>query len=105
MDSKYGRKILKEFLNTEKGVSSPQIIGEKVFFNIGDQIYSQGIKDTAKTKVTDFYSGVSGVEFSPSKNKIIFVPKFMPIVKTKLAIKLKMLKMLKAKLKPKYLPN
>ena len=92
-------KDLKEFLNTEKGVSSPQIIGEKVFFNIGDQIYSQSIKDTAKTKVTDFYSGVSGVEFSPSKNKIIFASKVYADCKNQTCNKAKDVENAKSKVK------
>ncbi len=92
-------KDLKEFLNTEKGVSSPQIIGEKVFFNIGDQIYSQSIKDTAKTKVTDFYSGVSGVKFSPSKNKIIFASKVYADCKNQTCNKAKDVENAKSKVK------
>lgn len=92
-------KDLKEFLNTENGVSSPQIIGEKVFFNIGDQIYSQSIKDTAKTKVTDFYSGVSGVEFSPSKNKIIFASKVYADCKNQTCNKAKDVENAKSKVK------
>ena len=92
-------KDLKEFLNTENGVSSPQIIGEKVFFNIGDQIYSQSIKDTAKTKVTDFYSGVSGVKFSPSKNKIIFASKVYADCKNQTCNKAKDVENAKSKVK------
>ncbi|MBK8944214.1 MAG: S9 family peptidase [Ignavibacteriae bacterium] len=63
---------LNEFVNIDKSVSSPQIIKDKVFYNLGDQLFSQKINDTLRSKVTDFYSGVSGVKFAPSKNQIIF---------------------------------
>lgn len=65
-------KDQREFLNTKNGASSPQILKNKVYYNIGDQIYSQSINDTAKSKITDFYSGLSGLKFSPSKDKMIF---------------------------------
>lgn len=92
-------KDLKEFLNNVNGVSSPQIIGEKVFYTIGDQIYSQSIKDTVKTKITDFYSGVGGVKFSPSKNKIIFSSKVYADCKNQTCNKAKDVEKAKSKVK------
>ncbi len=65
-------KDQKEFANFDKSVSSPQFLGNKIYYYLDNQLFSQIFDDTIKTKITDFYSGINGAEFSTSGKQILF---------------------------------
>ncbi|MCB9209502.1 MAG: S9 family peptidase [Ignavibacteriales bacterium] len=61
----------------KESVSSPQFIdgGNKISFIKDNQLYECGIDGKNEKQITDFYSGVSGAEYSIDENLVLFPAK------------------------------
>lgn len=72
------------FKNTEKNESQPKFHpdGKSLSFIKGGQLYLADLDGNNERKITDFYSGVSGVVWSKDGSKIIFVSSVYPDLKT-----------------------
>ena len=73
-------KSVKPIVATEKRESSPKFSpdGKHIFFSRGGQIFSCDYEGKNVNQITDFYSGVYGIEFDKTGNKFLFVSDVYP---------------------------
>ncbi len=64
----------KKVLNSKESVSSPQFLNDanKIIYSKNSQIFQNNIEGSSETALTDFYSGVSGPEYSWVNSQFIF---------------------------------
>ena len=60
-----------------ESASEPKFIegGSKIYYSKNDQIFTSDLTGKNETKLTDFYSGISGAEFSVDEGSILFSSK------------------------------
>ncbi len=77
-------KEVKPILSSSASESSPKFSpdGKHIFFSKKGQIYSCNYSGMNIKKVTDVYTGVSGIEFNKSGDKFLFVSDVYPNCKT-----------------------
>lgn len=77
-------KNLRVFKNSEKNESQPKFTpdGKKLSYIKGGQLYTANFDGSEETKLTDVYSGVSGVVWSPCGKKFLFVSAVYPELNT-----------------------
>ncbi len=77
-------KTVKPILSTPESESSPKFSpdGKFIFFSKKGQIYKCDYNGKNIVKITDFYSGVNGIEFNKKGDKFLFVSDVYPQCKT-----------------------
>jgi dipeptidyl aminopeptidase/acylaminoacyl peptidase len=73
-------KIVKPILESKDSETSPKFSrdGKSIFFSKKGQIYSCDYNGKNIKKLTDFYSGISGIELNSSGDKFLFVSDVYP---------------------------